>query len=139
MFPDACIVYTRRDPAKAIPSMCSLYEVNRSIGTNNPIPHETGQMVLQRYHLAKERLKAAKSLVDSGQIFEVGYEELVRAPMGMVARIHEHFGLPLTAEHERAMIEWFPKNPYDPKKVGRHIYSAKDFGLDEIALRRLPA
>lgn len=137
-FPDACIVHTVRDPREAVPSTCSLYHGYRSPYTDDHRPKETGELILRLYDQYLERLGRLRASTAAARIKDVDYQSLLQDPIGEVARIHEYFGIPLSAEAECEMARWIPKNPYDPNKVGRHSYTAAQFGLDPNVLTRWP-
>ena len=60
------------------------------------------------------------------RIVDVDYRALVQDPIGQVARIHAAFGLPLTAAHERRMVEHLSAHPQ--RRFGPNPYAAEDYG-----------
>jgi len=137
VFPDLQVVRTHRDPAESIPSLCSLLATVARFYSDRP-RDAIRESVLRLYEIGAKRFEEVKTVANPPNVFDVAYETLVADPLGTVATVYDHFELPLTAEHESAMRAWVSKkNPYDPKRRGRHVYSARDFGLDETMLKRL--
>ena len=137
VFPDVRIVRTHRNPAESIPSLCSLLMTVRAF-TATPSPESIGQLALDAHQMIADRFAEAASGPNPPQVVDVDYESFICDPIGTVGQIHAHFGLPMTSDHESAMHRWLSqKNPGDPKKHGRHVYSARDYGLDAASLARL--
>jgi len=137
VFPDLQIVRTHRDPSESIPSLCSLLATLARFYSDRP-RDAIRESVLRFYEIGAQRFEEVKKLARPPDVFDVAYESLIADPIGAVAAVYEHFALPLTAEHESAMRSWLNKeNPYDPRRHGPHLYSARDFGLDETMLKRL--
>ena len=106
--------------------------------SNDVNSNQIGEFTTYLYQVAERRIVEAKSVCGNRNILDVDYRELIQDPIGTVARVHDHFELPLTAEHEAAMHTWLAgRNPYDPKRAGQHTYTAREFGLDEERLRLL--
>lgn len=137
VFADAQIVQTHRDPSESIPSLCSLMMTVRGF-FSDPKPEEVGRTVLLWHEETTERFEEVRKAACPPNVIDIDYRALVADPIGTVGGIHDHFGLPLCAQHESAMQTWLgEKNPWDPGKHDTHVYSAAEFGLDEAALRRL--
>ena len=70
---------------------------------------------------------------------DVSYEELLNDPANAVSEIYERLGMDFTQEHKDSILDWASnRNPYDPKKLGKHRYTAEDFGLSDSELSLLP-
>jgi hypothetical protein len=130
--PEACIVRTHRDPVAVASSLNSL------IASLHGMVSEP----LDRPRMAEANLQLLEYLLRGGAaaraqrpdaIFDLEYEEIVEGPLQCVQRIYERFGLPFSdayAERLHAFIRTHPKN-----RIGRHVYSAGDFGLTEEVIR----
>ena len=84
------------------------------------------------------RLFAAVDFRDSGtvspkQFCDVGFHELMKDPMAVIASVYEWLELPLNAEVEGAMRGYLAAKPRG--RDGRHDYSFADLGL-ELARER---
>ncbi|SDD69873.1 Sulfotransferase family protein [Sphingomonas sp. YR710] len=135
IFPDALVIQTHRDPARAIPSLtallCQLYA-----------PLRDGDGALQgRITAHRETEKWAKAVEDCervrrgfpGQVMDIIQSDLHHDPIGTVKRIYDFCGLELSDEVENAMRQ---RGKDDPERShGRHRYDIADFGLTEDEVR----
>lgn len=124
-FPDACIVQTHRDLAKAAPSWLSLMSVARQVTLADP---ERIDYLADVTHYADVLRSAidARSQAE-GRFLDVHYNDLVRDPLATVARIYEHFGLRYSDEMDRRARAWLAEHPRG--KHGAHRYTLDQFGL----------
>ena len=131
-YPDACIVQTHRDPARVLPSICSLVTGWRSLYEGSADAKAIGAWQLELYAGMIEKAMAVREQADPGQFFDLSFQELVADPVGAIARLYEHFGFAWTDEAERRMRAWHAANPQH--KHGGHAYTAERFGLSEDAI-----
>jgi hypothetical protein len=135
VFPDALVIHTHRDPAKAIPSLCGLLA---------PIHHfmETSEAGVQARLLGvRETEKWADAMRrcepvrerHSGQILDVVHGDFHRDPVGTIARIYDFADLSLSPETEAAMAERISASP--ELSHGVHRYDLADFGLTATGVR----
>ena len=135
--PDALIVHTHRDPSNAVPSTCSLFRMGHSLSSDYVNPQRIGEIVLRYRELAQKGIDDARR-ARPDQVVDVDYKTLVAKPIETVADIYSQFQLSLRQDHESAMREWVERrNPYDPKRRGKHVYQAGDYGLSEEQLQRM--
>lgn len=130
-YPDARFVVTHRDPVTVVASTCSL--VTSLSGTFSDADH--------RDYIAHHWTEVLGEIVDrldsfrmpgDERFFDVDYTELVRDPVGTVARIDAHFCDELTPQARLAMTGYVADNTQG--KHGRHSYRLEDLGLDHDAL-----
>ena len=133
LHPDAYIVQTHRDPARAIPSVCSLNRVFRLPAARGFDAVEHGAAQLEFWAQGALRSLAARRNADARRFFDVDFRDVEADAFGVVRRLYRHFGLPLSAEAERAMRRHCAENPRG--KHGAHAYSAAEFGLDPDRVR----
>jgi len=131
-YPDACIVQTHRDPARVLPSVCSLVTGWRSLYEGSADAKAIGAWQLELYAGMIEKAMAVRERNDPQQFYDLSFRELIADPVGAIARMYAHFGFAWTAEAERRMRAWHASNPQH--KHGGHPYSAEEFGLSEDAL-----
>lgn len=134
VFPDACIIQTHRDPARVLPSACSLV-----MSASRPLverldTRRIGERVLDLARRSVEKVEQVRRSIPAEQILDVRYSELVRDPFGVVRSIYDHFGYTLSSSMEGGMREWLARNPRH--KHGRHRYSLEQFGLDRREVDR---
>jgi hypothetical protein len=132
--PDACVIQTHRDPMKAIPSMCStLYHLHSAFegaGANVSAPL-IGTREMEKWAQAVDKAKAVRK-THASQILDVDHGEFHRAPMEVIGRIYDQFGLRLTADVETMMVDRVREKP--ELSHGAHVYEMRAHGLrkDEI-------
>jgi hypothetical protein len=135
VFPDAMVIQTHRDPAKAMPSLCAL------LIQNHPVVEVGRQELRARIMGGRETAKWAKAVQDAepvrhkhrGQILDVVHSEFHRDPMSVIRRIYAFIGMQLSPEVAAAMaarIEAAPELSH-----GAHRYAAADFGLSGDGIR----
>jgi hypothetical protein len=128
-YPGACIVQTHRDPAKTLPSQASLIVAMRRLVDPDCDAGTVGPEVVDVWRPAFANAVAnRRNPKISARIFDIAYAEVVVDPVGAVRRIHRHFGLPFSAEHEariRAKVEQDKAERIEP-----HRYAPEDFGID---------
>ncbi len=128
-YPDACIVQTHRDPARVLPSVCSLVARWRAIYEDGVERRSLGPWQLDMYANMVQHAAAVRDASDPARFFDVAFAELVADPVAVVQRMYAHFGFEFTPEAERRMRAWHAANPQG--KHGGHHYDAEEFGLDE--------
>jgi hypothetical protein len=134
-FPDALVVQTHRDPAKAVPSLCSLLIKNHAL---MEVGREAERARLMGY---RQTARAAKALREAepvrqqrrGQILDVLHADFHRDPMDVIRRIYPFMGLELAPDVEAAMQARIAARP--EASHGAHSYAATDFGLTEEEIR----
>ncbi len=135
VFPDALVIQTHRDPAKAVPSLCGLLMLLHSTmeaGRNQQRAHNM---------LARETAKWAAAVRDAepirqahrGQILDVIHSDFHRAPLRTIEQIYKFAGVELKPEVVAAMEERIDDDP--ERKHGVHRYDIADFGLSEAEIR----
>lgn len=132
-YPDACMVQCHRDPARVIPSVCSLNRAFR-IGTDRAFDARGhGADQLEFWARGVERALAVRRASDPRQFFDLDFRDIDADPFGAVQRIYAYFGIEMTPAAQRAMRRHCAANPRG--KHGAHAYSAGEFGLEAGAIR----
>lgn len=135
-YPDACVVWTHRDPAVVMPSVASLTGYIRST-TSAPIDEARygrewtafEELVLHRGLAVRE-----KTGRHDDRFFDVHYLDLMADPVGTLSGILDHFGVSFGTGSVAAVERFLAENPQT--KHGVHSYSAAQFGLDRNRLHR---
>lgn len=133
VFPDACVIQTHRDPARAIPSVCSvIWPAACFYQARRVEPARIGPRELELWAWSAERARAVRQR--RGERFlDVSHADFRREPLGTVHKIYDRFGLTLSAGAEQRMRDWIAANPEG--KHGRHEYTLEQFGLTEAMVR----
>lgn len=130
--PNALIVQTHRDPVKVINSANSLFHTLHSFQMD---PYDLNKMVetnLNQMENIYEKNMEKRKVLDHN-ICDVDYRELVKDPIGTTKKVYAHFGLEWTEGYETNLSQFMNHNPKD--KLGKHNYSAEDFGLTDDKIR----
>lgn len=133
VFPDARVIHTHRDPAKVVPSFCSMMAHGRRMFTDDVDPIAIGK---QLHHKALDGVTRAMESRDrllKGSFTDVAYKDLVADPMKEIRRIYDFLGLSLGTDALEAMQSWRGNNLQS--KHGVHRYELSEFGLDREKLR----
>jgi len=126
VYPDACIVWTHRDPVRALASLISIIGTLHWGRSDHPFQRDSLHYMTDPT-LSAGRFNAVIDQLDDGvvpanQIFHIRFNDLVADPVGTVEHMYEHFGLELTDEGRSAMVSYMAENPRDNRPP--HKFSA---------------
>jgi hypothetical protein len=127
IFPDATIVWTHRDPARVVPSWCSLTESVRLLHLTGVDPATLGRESCEFWSDAITRALAVRAGLPPDRFVDVDYADLVANPDRVVAGILAAAGAPAAAT---AALRPAP----DPARPV-HRYRGERFGLTEAGIR----
>jgi hypothetical protein len=127
VYPDACIVWTHRDPAAVLSSYVSLVASFRALFEGDVDRDAIAKQQLEVWAAGAEEGIAARREHDSSRFFDLHFHEFAADPVGSVRRIYERFDVQLSEEGERALRRWQEANP--PGKHGKHDYSMESVGV----------
>jgi hypothetical protein len=134
-YPDACLIWTHRDPATSLVSLSSLINALRHalLGERTP-PKEMAAETIRIWSAALLRgVEQRRDPKVAAAVLDVPYGELVADKAGWVARIYDHFDLDFSDEH-LARIEQF--EVVEPSaRYARHRYTSEEFGVDPAQIR----
>ncbi|WP_027659456.1 sulfotransferase family protein [Salinispora fenicalii] len=125
-FPDATVVRLHRDPAVAIPSVCSLTATIRAARSRQVDPAEIGQEWLARVAAVLPGLRRGRG-GNAWAPLDVRYADLVADPLGVAERVCDHAGVPMTDAARDAMTRFVIAGAGRPQE--RHRYRVESFGL----------
>jgi Sulfotransferase family len=133
-YPDARLVFVHRDPVKVLLSVAKLTEVVRRPFTRRLDAREIGRQESARWLEGTQQMVAVGD--DAGlpePIHHVHHNALVADPVGTVAALYRHFGLPLAPDVTAAFGQYArerPRGGYGPRD-----YRFDDHGLDAATER----
>jgi hypothetical protein len=135
VFPDAKVVVTHRDPAKAVPSLCSLLIKNHPVMEVGRVEQRARMMGLRETEKWARAIRRADAVRDRhpDQILDVVHGDFHRDPMRAVESIYAFVGIDLTASTRAAMERRIADKP--EAAFGVHRYDIADFGLTEDGIR----
>lgn len=132
IYPDACFVWTHRDPAQVLPSLCSLVVGYRSLYEDDVDVRAVGAWQLEMWSELVSAGRRARLAADPACFYDLQFADLLADPVAAARGAYEYFGIEFSAEAERRMQAWHAANPQG--KHGGHRYSAEDFGLSQAAI-----
>jgi hypothetical protein len=134
-YPDAGLIWTHRDPAVVIPSVCSLTGYMRS---SSP---EYDPVRFGREWTAMEELVMRRGISvrdhrpgQPGRDLDIHYRDLMKDQVGTVTAIRDHYGLSSSTESLAEVHTWIDNHP--KTKHGVHEYTPEMFGLTTADLHR---
>jgi hypothetical protein len=132
-FPDATFVVTHRDPVSVTASMVTMLAYSARVGRHQVDLPWIGQYWADRLELMLRACVRDRDVLPADRTIDVRFDEFMADDIGMVKRIYEAAGQPMTDEAEAAMTAFMDEHPR-----GRHggvIYDLTQFGLDREQLR----
>lgn len=134
LFRNAKFIFTHRDPATAISSLCSLHAHTRALFTDAVDPIALGNEVLNgHWPRAQDRAIELRDRLAPGTFADVRHPDLVRDPLATVARLYEELDLVLEPAAADAMREYIAREAAMPRTV--HQHSPEGFGLTRDQIR----
>jgi hypothetical protein len=135
VFPDALVIQTHRDPARAVPSLCAL------LMHLHPIMEEGRYQQRAHNMLARETAKWSAAVRDAevvrrarpGQVLDVVHADFHHDPMRTIERIYAFARLELSPEVRSAMAQRIEVKP--EMSHGLHTYDVADFGMTQEEIR----
>jgi len=134
VLPDALVVQTHRDPAEAIPSLCSVLNMLHgvTVGKENARAERLGAVEVSKWRMAMERTMQFRASRPE-RFFDVHFREFHADPLRVVRAIYRHFNLDLAPPVEARMRQWLRDQPAAQKSG--HRYSPEAFGLTAQGIR----
>jgi len=131
VFPDAHVIWTHRSIYEAIPSVLSLGK--KFYPDIQRYMDEIVSVTLKFSEKSVSRAAEARKHINTKQIFDAGYAEMVQDPLKLVEKIYTQFGYDLNPAMVQNMKSWLEANPQN--KYGAHKYNLGEFGLTEARLK----
>jgi len=134
VYPDAKIVFTHRDPAVSLSSICSLVAYTRALFTDDVDPQAVGSEILSGYWpRAMEDARELRKGMSDDRVVDVRHADLQRDPLGTVETIYSSLGLSFSQSARKSMQTFVDQRRMGPS--GKHVHSLEGFGLDRDAVR----
>lgn len=134
VYPDAKFLWSHRDPAEVIGSVCDLIAYIRSWASDRDDRAELGAQQVEHWAEALRRGMAFRASGHEDRFADVYFAELNADPVGTVERAYDEIGLRLSSAGAERMRAWATDNARGSH--GAHEYSLADFGLDASEIRR---
>lgn len=134
LFPDARFVFTHRDPAKALSSICSLVAYTRAIFSDDVAPQAVGREIMEGYWPeALDRAQSLRAGLAAGRSTDVRHADLARDPIGTVENAYAALGLPFGGPARTAMESFLARERAGTPRT--HVHAPEGFGLTTGAIR----
>jgi hypothetical protein len=134
-YPDARFIMTHRDPAKTIPSTCSL-QFTRYLDRCEPgslDPLDYGQRWLNFWARGMQLGLAARARIGEHRFIDIRNSDLIASPTATMARIYAWLGLPLSQKLQGKFETYTSRN--QPGAFGEHRYTAEQYGITGAQIR----
>jgi hypothetical protein len=128
-YPDAHIVFTHRDPAQVLPSLCSLVGNWRGIYEDDVDRRALGSWQLEMWAKRLQHAIDVRRGSDPARFYDLHFRDLLGDPVATVKRMYAHFGIELSPEREARLRAWQRDHPRG--QFGEHRYRADEYGLSK--------
>ena len=137
VFPDAKVIQTHRDPAKAVPSLIGLLARLHPVYEDGRYEQRQRNMMRRETHKwAKAAAKAeAVKAAHPRQCLDVVHAEFHADPMGLLEQVYAFIGLEIGDELSAAFAQRIVDKP--ELQHGVHRYDIADYGMSEDEVREV--
>lgn len=125
-YPGAKFLWTHRDPADVLASVCSLIAYTRSWVSDRD-ESSTGEQQVDLWAEAIRRAMEFREQAGEERFADISFSDLQSDPVDALGRAYERLGLDFSDEAGRRMTKWRKENP--PGAHGTHQSSLEEFGL----------
>jgi hypothetical protein len=135
VYPDAMVIQTHRDPARAVPSLVSLLmqmHNEMEVDRYEQRAHNMLRREVAKWASAVEKCdRVRESRPD--QVLDVVHTEFHADPMGVLEKIYAFIGMDIPDETRIRFAERIEEKP--ELQFGAHRYSIADYGMSEEEAR----
>jgi hypothetical protein len=133
VFPNALFVWTHRDPANSIPSVCSLTALLRGPTVDHLDKPAQMRAMLRFQAEGVRRALAARARIGEQSFVDVTQAELARDTIGVIRALYAKLGLAFTRQYEAHLHRRMESRPR--AQHGRHAYDPAEYGLSPEQIR----
>jgi hypothetical protein len=127
-YPDAMIVFTHRDPFKAMISGVSMVFHWTQLTTGQADIPAIADWYPSLWAKGLERALGIRDKLKEGQVFDLFHTDLTQDPVRSMKKIYAHFDIPFSRTVQKRMQIWLQDNPRS--KFGSHFCNEAELGLD---------
>jgi hypothetical protein len=127
-YPDAKFLWSHRDPAKVLGSVCSLIHYTRSWASDRDDSMELGAEELGRWADAIDRAMDFRARIGEDRFADLAWTDLQTNPTGALETAYERIGIGFSDASRAAVTSWAER--HEPGAHGRHAYELAQFGLE---------
>jgi hypothetical protein len=132
-YPNAKFMWSHRDPAKVMGSVCSLIQYVRSWSSDRDDPEELGAEQLDSWSEAIRRAMDFRKRVGDDRFTDVAFADLQIDPVRTLAASYESLGLAVNEGTVRSVERW--AREHRPGSRGAHEYDLAAYGLTAEGVR----
>jgi hypothetical protein len=135
VFPDAKVIQTHRDPAKAIPSLVSLLMLLHPLMEEGRTQQRAENMLVREVANWADAVRRAEKVREQhpGQVLDVVHADFHAQPMAVLERIYAFIGMEIPPDTRAAFARRIEEKPELARGV--HRYDIADFGMTEEEAR----
>jgi hypothetical protein len=126
-YPDAKFLWSHRDPAKVMASVCSLIQYVRSWSSDRDDAYELGAEQLQCWSEGVRRAMDFRKRFGDNRFVDVSFADLNTDAIGTLEAGYDRLGLPFTEKARGHVQQW--ADGHRPGSRGEHAYDLADYGL----------
>ena len=132
-YPNAKFLWSHRDPAMVMGSVCSLIQYVRSWSSDRNDAKELGAEQLDSWVEAVRRAMDFRRRMGDDRFADVSFADLQTDPVRTLQNSYESLGLTFTDDSLQAVTQW--AHGHRPGSRGTHEYDLADFGLTPEGVR----
>jgi hypothetical protein len=132
-YPNARFLWSHRDPAKVMGSVCSLIQYVRSWSSDRNDPKELGAEQVDSWVEAVRRAMDFRTRMGDDRFADVSFADLQTDPVRTLQSSYQRLGLTFTEETSNSVAQW--AEGHQPGSRGAHDYDLADYGLTSQGVR----
>jgi hypothetical protein len=132
-YPNAKFLWSHRDPAKVMGSVCSLIQYVRSWSSDRNDAKELGDEQVDSWVEGVRRAMDFRSRTGDDRFADVSFADLQSDPVGTLRRSYQRLGLSFTDATYASVSQWAAA--HKPGSRGAHDYALTDYGLTPESVR----
>ena len=138
VYPNSKFLWSHRDPASVMGSVCSLIHYVRSWSSDRDDAMDLGPELLERWWEAVRRAMEFRERVGSDCFADIAFSDLQTDPVSAIEIGYARLGIDFPDSSRRAVSEW--ADGHESGSHGQHTYSLADFNLsaDQVRERFAP-
>jgi hypothetical protein len=135
IFPDAKVIQTHRDPAKAVPSLVSLLMLLHPLMEDGRAQQRAENMLVREVANWADAVRRAEKVraAHPGQVLDVIHADFHREPMAVLERIYAFIGMDIPDDTRAGLARRIEEKPELAR--GAHRYNIADYGMTEDEAR----
>src|SRR5690606_11146079 len=133
--PDAKVIQTHRDPAKAVPSLVALLMQMHVVVEEGRVEQRGENMLAREVAKWANAVRKCDKVREShpGQVLDVVHGDFHRDPMKTLESIYDFIGMEITEELRPLLQQRIDEKP--ELQHGVHRYTITDYGMTEEEAR----